>query len=154
MTRTKQPVLVGLPVVELGARFFGLDRRDLDHIVEVLNEKGHGRPTAYAEALVRLVERLKGCGGNLKQMMDDDPELERVVTTVCSGCWRVTTTGRAHMVLQPSWEQILLSSKPGQMVTARPERMAALLFHVGTLNSEWDKLAGPCAIDGTHCQFG
>lgn len=150
MTHRKQSVLVGLLKVEPEARFFGLDRRDLEHIVEVLNEKGNGRPTAYAEALVQLVERLKGCDGNLKKMMDDDPELERVVTTVCGGCWRLTATGRAHMVLQPSWEQILLSSEPGQMVTARPERMAALLFHVGTLNPEWDKLAGPCARCGRY----
>jgi len=30
----------------------------------------------------------------------------------------------------------------------RPERFAALLFHVGTLNPEWEKLAGPCARCG------
>ncbi len=32
----------------------------------------------------------------------------------------------------------------------RPERYAALLFHVGTLNPEWDKLAGPCARCGNY----
>ena len=32
----------------------------------------------------------------------------------------------------------------------RPEQFAALLFHVGTLNPEWDKLAGPCARCGNY----
>ena len=44
MTRRKQAVLVGLQVAFPRARFFHLDRRDLDHIVDVLNQgcsKGH-----------------------------------------------------------------------------------------------------------------
>src|ERR1017187_5740917 len=134
----KQPVIVGLHRVFPQARFFHLDRTDLDHIVEVLNWKPKGGVSLYGEPLTRLMERLRGCGGNLKKMMDGDPELAKAVAEVCVTRWVPSKTGRAHLRLQAVMEQIRLSSEPGQMVTARPERMAALLFHVGTLNPEWN----------------
>ena len=37
-----------------------------------------------------------------------------------------------------------------QEVEKRAELLAALLFHVGTLNPEWHKLAGPCARCGRY----
>ena len=144
----KQTVLLGLQVAFPQSRFFHLDRGDLDHIVDVLNEKGLGKydaqPTTLSLALIRLIERLKKCDGNLQKMMNDDPELAKVVTTACICCWRPTTTGRAYLVLQPSVEIQALSPMPEpQEVEERFARLAALLFHVGTLNPEWDKLAGP-----------
>jgi uncharacterized protein (DUF1778 family) len=142
----KQPVLVDLQEAFPQARFFHLDRRDLDHIVETLNQKPRGGTSPYAEALIRLMERLKGCGGNLKKMMDGDPELAEAVAEVCVTRWMPSTTRRAYLVLQPSWKHILKRElTPKQVDRMRPERYAALLFHVGTLNPEWDKLAGPCA---------
>ena len=104
----------------------------------------------YGEPLARLMERLRACGGNLKKMMDGDPELANTVAAVCVTRWMPSRTGRAYLMLQPSWEHIRLPSEPGEMVTAQPERMAALFFHVGTLNPEWDKLAGPCARCGNY----
>ena len=97
------------------------------------------------------MERLKECGGNLKKMMDADPELAKVVTEVCVTRWMPSKTGRAHLVLQPSSE-IHSFAKPDATSrwTERPELLAALLFHVGTLNPEWDKLAGPCARCGRY----
>ena len=131
--------------------FFHLDRRDLDQIVETLNQKPQGGTSPYAEALIRLIERLKGCGGNLQKMMNDDPELAKVVTAACICCWRPTTTGRAYLVLQPSVEIQALSAMPElRGVKERAELLAALRFHVGTLNPEWDKLAGPCARCGRY----
>ena len=147
----KQPVLVDLQEAFPQARFFHLDRRDLDHIVETLNQKPRGGTSPYAEALIRLMERLKGCGGNLKKMMDGDPELAEAVAEVCVTRWMPSTTGRAYLVLQPSWEHILKRElTPKQVDRMRPARYAALLFHVGTLNPEWDKLAGPCARCGRY----
>jgi hypothetical protein len=148
---TKQPVLVDLQVAFPRARFFHLDRRDLDHIVDVLNWKPQGGRTLYGEPLIRLMERLKECGGNLKKMMNGDPELAKVVAKVCVTRWTPSETGRAHLVLQPSWQHILEPKlTPEQVDRMRPERYAALLFHVGTLNPEWDKLAGPCARCGNY----
>jgi hypothetical protein len=150
MARRKQSVLVGLPTVHPEVRFFGLDRRDLDHIVDVLNEKqrgadGQDEPKPLARALIELLERLRICGGNLQKMMESDPELGQVIATACIGAWQPTTTGRALMVVQPSpW--MLFPPKHEQT----PERFAAMLFHVGTLNPEWDKLAGPCARCGRY----
>jgi hypothetical protein len=92
------------------------------------------------------MERLKGCGGNLKKMMDGDPELAEAVAEVCVTRWMPSTNQRAYLVLQPSWEHIWKRElTPERVDRMRPERYAALLFHVGTLNPEWDKLAGPCA---------
>jgi len=104
----------------------------------------------YAEPLIRLMKRLEGCGGNLKKMMDGDPELAEAVAKVCVTRWIPSTNRTANLVLQPSWEHILERElTPGQVNQMRPERYAALLFHVGTLNPEWDKLAGPCKWK--HC---
>jgi len=62
-----------------------------------------------------------------------------------------STNRTAYLVLQPSWEHILKRElTPEQVQQMRPERFAALLFHVGTLNPEWDKLAGPCARCGRY----
>jgi hypothetical protein len=147
----KQSVLVGLQVAFPQARFFHLDRRDLDHIVDVLNEKGLGKydaqPTTLSLALSRLIERLKKCDGNLQKMMNDDPELADAVAKVCVTRWMPSTNRRADLVLQPSAEIQALSPTPdsAQKGKERAELLAALLFHVGTLNPEWDKLAGPCA---------
>jgi hypothetical protein len=141
----KQPVLIGLQEAFPKARFFHLDRTDLDYLVEVLNRKPQGGVSPYAEELIPLMERLKGCGGNLKKMMDGDPELAKAVAEVCITRWVPSKTGRAYLVLQPSWDHILKPERtPEQVDQMRPERYAALLFHVGTLNPEWDKLAGPC----------
>jgi len=118
----------------------------LEYIRDVLNWKPQGQPSLYAEPLIRLMAKLKECGGNLQKMMTDDPELAEVVAKVCVTRWMPSKTGMAHLVLQPSWEHILT---PGQVDRMRPERYAALLFHVGTLNPEWDKLAGPCKWK--HC---
>lgn len=152
MRRTrKQPVLVGLQVAFPHAGFFHLDRRDLDHIVAVLNEKGLGKydaqRTTLSLALIRLIERLKKCGGNLQKMMNDDPELAKVVAEVCVTRWMPSTNRTAYLVPQPSAEIQALSPTPDspQEGKERAELFAALLFHVGTLNPEWDKLAGPCA---------
>lgn len=151
MARRKQPVLVDLQVAFPQARFFHLDRRDLDHIVETLNWKPRGGLSLYGEPLIGLMEKLKGCGGNLKKMMDGDPELAKAVAEVCVTRWMPSTNRTAHLVLQPSWEHILKRElTPGQVDRMRPERFAALLFHVGTLNPEWDKLAGPCARCGRY----
>lgn len=147
----KQPVLIGLQKAHQQSMFFRLDRTDLDHIVETLNWKPEGGLSLYGEPLTRLMERLRGCGGNLKKMMDDDPELAKAVTEVCVTRWMPSRTGRAYLVLQPSWEHILKPKlTPGQVEQMHPERFAALLFHVGTLNPEWDKLAGPCARCGRY----
>lgn len=147
----KQSVLVDLQTVFPKARFFHLDRRDLDHILAVLNEKPQGGLALYGEPLARLMERLKECGGNLKKMMNGDPGLAKVVAKVCVTRWTPSETGRAHLVLQPSWQHILeLKLTPEQVDRMRPERYAALLFHVGTLNPEWDKLAGPCDRCGRY----
>lgn len=69
---------------------------DLDYIVEMLNRKPQGGTSPYAEELIRLMERLRGCGGNLKKMMDGDPELARVVTEVCGTRWMPSETGGAQ----------------------------------------------------------
>lgn len=132
------------------SRFFYLDRRDLDHILDVLNWKPKGGMSPYREELIRLLEKLKGCGDNLQKMMHGDPELAEVVAKVCRTRWVPSRTGRAYLVPEAVQEEIQLPSKPGQMVNAAPERMAALLFHVGTINPEWNKLAGPCARCGTY----
>jgi len=60
-----------------------------------------------------------------------------------------STTRAANLVLQPS-EHIKRELTPEQVERMRPEQYAALLFHVGTLNLEWDKLAGPCARCGNY----
>ena len=151
MTRRKQPALVGLQVAYPQSKFFHLDRGDLDQIVETLNWKPRGGLSLYAEPLIRLMRRLEGCGGNLKKMMDGDPELAEAVAKVCVTRWIPSTNRTANLVLQPSWEHILERElTPGQVNKMRPERYAALLFHVGTLNPEWDKLAGPCARCGNY----
>ena len=67
----------------------------------MLNRKPQG-PSLYAEALIRLMKRLEECGGNLKKMMDDDPELAKVVAKVCATRWMPSTNRRANLVLQPS----------------------------------------------------
>jgi hypothetical protein len=147
----KQSVLVGLQAASPQSRFFHLDRGDLDYIVEMLNRKPQGGTSPYADALIRLMERLKECGGNLKEMMDGDSELAKVVPRACTTLWLPSKTGRAHLVLQPSTEIKALSPMPEpQEVEKRAELLAALLFHVGTLNPEWDKLAGPCARCGRY----
>ena len=113
MRRTrKQPVLVGLQEAFPQARFFHLDRRDLDSIVETLNQKPRGGTSPYAEALTRLMERLEECGGNLQKMMNDDPELAKVVAGVCVTRWMPSTNRRANLVLQPSAEIQALSPMP------------------------------------------
>lgn len=144
-------MLVGLQTAYPEARFFHLDRSDLDCIVETLNWQPDGGVSLYREPLAQLMERLRRCGGNLKKMMDDDSELEKIIRSVCVTEWMPSKTGGARLVLQPSWEHIL---KPGltagQVDRMRPERYAALLFHVGTLNPEWNKLAGPCARCGNY----
>jgi hypothetical protein len=151
MPRRKQSVLVGLHVASPQSMFFHLDRSDLDRILDVLNWKPQGGPSLYGEPLIRLVERLKGCGGNLKRMMDGDPELAKVVTTSCTTLWVPSKTGRAHLVLQPSAEIKTLSPMPQPKdAERRAELLAALYFHVGTLNPEWNKLAGPCARCGRY----
>lgn len=151
MTRNKQSVLLDLRIAFPKAKFFHLDRRDLDYIVETLNEKPGGEPTLYAEALSRLLERLKESGGSLKRMMDGDPQLAEAVAQVCVTRWMPSTSGRAYLVLQPSWEHILRRGlTPDQVDRMRPEQFAALLFHVWTLNPECDKLAGPCARCGRY----
>jgi hypothetical protein len=151
MTPRKQPVLVSLQTAAPKSQFFHLDRSDLDYIVEKLNERPGGEPGLYAEALIRLMERLKGCGGNLKKMMDEDPELEKVVRTSCTTVWLPSKTGRAHLALQPSKEIKNLPPMPEpQDAEKRAQLLAALWFHVGTLNPEWNKLAGPCARCGNY----
>src|SRR5271165_5537170 len=147
----KQPVLVDLQEAFPQARFFHLDRRDLDHIVDVLNQKPRGGTSPYAEALIRLMERLKECGGNLQKMMDGDPELAKVVRTACVTRWMPSPNRRADLVLQASAEIQALSPMPEpQKVKERAELLAAMLFHVWTLNPERDKLAGPCARCGRY----
>jgi hypothetical protein len=103
-------------------------------------------------ALIRLLERLKKCGGSLKKMMDGAPELARTMATACTTLWWPSETGeRANLVLQASAEIKALPPVPKpQEVEKRAERVAALLFYVGTLNPEWDKLAGPCARCGRY----
>jgi hypothetical protein len=151
MTRRKQPILVGLQVAFPRARFFYLDRRDLDHILDVLNWKPQGGLSLYGEPLIRLMKRLEECGGNLKRMMDGDSQLAETVAEVCVTCWKPRMNRTAYLVLQPSWKHILKRKlTPMQVDRMRPERYAALLFHVGTLNPEWDKLAGPCARCGRY----
>lgn len=150
MARRKRSALVGLHAALPQARFFHLDRRDLDRIIEILNRYPRGYRSLYAEPLIRLMERLKGYGGNLKKMMDGDPELAKVVAKVCTTLWLPSKTGGAKLVLQRVDSEILESQpKPGEP-QMRPERYAALLFHVWTLNPEWDKLAGPCARCGNY----
>jgi len=152
MTPRKQSGLVGLRADFPNARFFNLDRGDLGHIVDVLNEKGNGQPTFYAEALIRLIERLKEYGGNLKKMTNDDPGLAKAMTEACVALWTPDSTGGAHLVLQQSTKIQALSPMPKTQEEAeeRAELIAALLFYVGTLNPEWDKLAGPCARCGNY----
>lgn len=116
----------------------------------MLNQKPQGQPTPYAEALICLMERLKECGGNLKKMMDGDPQLAEAVAEVCVTRWMPSTNGTAYLVLQPVLKHILKRERAEQGPAMRPERYAALLFHVGTLNPEWDKLAGPCARCGQY----
>jgi hypothetical protein len=147
MTRKKQPVLFGLQVAFPRSRFFHLDRGDLEYIRDVLNWKPQRGVSLYGEPLIRLMKRLEECGGNLKRMMDGDPKLAEAVAKVCVTRWMPSTKRRAALVLQPSWKHILAS---GQVNRMRPERFAALLFHVGTLNPQWDKLAGPCARCGRY----
>lgn len=149
MTRRKQPVLIGLPAVRPGTKFWGLGRQDLEFLCDVLNRK-LGQDTqreAEAQALIGLMERLKKCGGNLLRMMDGDPQLLNSVREACTAFWLPTKTGRAYLVLQPP-ERVLLPLSPKDIQT--PEEYAAMLFHVWTLNPEWDKLAGPCARCGRY----
>ena len=95
MARRRQPVLASLEVAFRESKFFHLDRSDLDRIVETLNERPRGEPTLYAEALIRLIMRLKGCGGNLKKMIDGDPELAKAVAEgVSPSGYRQQTEGR------------------------------------------------------------
>jgi len=123
----------------------------LDRIVETLNWKPEGGVSLYGEPLARLIERLRRYEGDLRKMMDDDLELEKVIKSVCVTEWMPSRKGRAYLVPQPSWEHILKRKlSPGQVDRMRPERFAALLFHVGTLNPEWDKLAGPCVRCGNY----
>jgi hypothetical protein len=151
MTRRRQPALVGLHTFFPQSKFFHLDRTDLDRILDVLNWKPQGGLSLYGEPLIRLMKRLKECGGNLKKMMDGDPELAEAVAEVCVTRWIPSTKRTAYLVLQASMEHILKPElTPGQVDQMRPERFAALLFHVGTLNPEWDKLAGPCARCGNY----
>jgi hypothetical protein len=150
MVRTKQPVLVGLPKILPGVKFWSLDKSDLDHIRDVLNEKQRGRdgqdePTPVAAALIRLMQRLEGFGGNLKRLMDSDDQLCCDVATACMGHWDPSESGRAYLRFQPS---PLFLNLPGKLQT--PERWAAMLFAVWSLNPEWDKLAGPCARCGRY----
>jgi endogenous inhibitor of DNA gyrase (YacG/DUF329 family) len=149
MTRRKQSALVGLQEFFPHSQFFHLDRGDLNRILEVLNL---GPRWLYAEPLIRLMKRLEECGGNLKKMMDGDPELAEAVAKVCVTRWMPLTNRRAHLVLQRVDEEILSRKQTPEQggPRMRPERYAALLFHVGTLNPEWDKLAGPCARCGRY----
>ncbi len=84
----------------------------MDHIVETLNWKPQGGLSLYGEPFIGLMEKLKGHGDNLKQMIDGDPELAKAVAEVCVTLWIPSTNRRAHLVLQPSWEHILT---PGQV---------------------------------------
>lgn len=123
----------------------------MDHIIETLNWKPQGGPSLYGEALIRLMKRLEECGGNLKKMMHGDPELAEAVAEVCVTRWMPSTNRTAKLVLQQSAEIQALSPMPEpQEVEKRAELLAALLFHVGTLNPEWHKLAGPCARCGRY----
>jgi hypothetical protein len=143
--RRKQPVLLGLQAACPQSLFFHLDRGDLDRILEVLNWKPQGRPSLYAGPLIHLMGRLKECGGNLKRMMDGDPELAETVAKVCVTRWVPSQRRRAYLVLQPVWKEILEPELTDGVQLMRPERYATLVFHVGTLNPEWDKLTGPCS---------
>ena len=137
----EQPVLKGSP----GEDGWSLDRRDLDVICFVLNEKDdQDQPTPLARALIELLERLESCGGNLHKMMNGQGLLRHNVETACFGQWVPSKNRGAYLELQPS-------PKADFRVTGgiRPELFAAELFHVGTLNPEWDKLAGPCKWK--HC---
>src|SRR6516162_1788356 len=152
MRRTNQPVLLPaepeeFPDYRLG--FWRLDRSDLDRIVQVLNEKqkgqdGQDEPTPDALALIRLMDQLKNCDGNLQKMMNGEGLLRHNVETACFGRWVPSKTGRAlaHLKLIPS-PQTLVDWSP-------PEVFAAMLFQVWTLNPEWNKLAGPCARCGNY----
>ncbi|MGA3317300.1 MAG: hypothetical protein ABSC64_12790 [Candidatus Korobacteraceae bacterium] len=123
----------------------------MDDIVETLNQKPRGGTSPYAEALIRLMKRLKECGGNLQKMMNGDPKLAKVVADVCVTRWMPSTNRRAFLVLQPSVEIQALSPMPEpQKIKERAELLAALRFHAGTLNPEWDKLTGPCARCGNY----
>lgn len=147
MTRRKQPALTPLREVFPQSQFFQFDRGDLDFIVKVLNR---GERWLYAAPLIHLMKRLKECGGSLKKMMDRDPELKETVEKVCTTLWIPSTNRRANLVLQHVDEEVLdPKAKPGEP-QMRPDRYAALLFHVGTLNREWDKLAGPCPRCGNY----
>ncbi len=146
----KQPVLVGLQAAFPQSKFFHLDRSDLDYIVKTLNWKPQGGVSLYGEPLIGLMEKLKGHGGNLKKMLHSNPELAETVAKVCVTCWKPRTNRTAYLVLQPSWEHLEREPTPEQGNQMDPERYAALLFHVGTLNPEWDKLAGPCARCGNY----
>lgn len=151
VVRRKQPVLMGLPVVRPGIEFWSLDRRDLEAIRDVLNEKENGpdgqdQPTPLAQALIELRDRLKNCGDNLQKMMNGQGLLRHNVETACWGRWVPSKTGRANLVLQPSPEVLADFAA----IPVRPERFAAMLFHVWTLNPAWDNLAGPCARCGCY----
>jgi hypothetical protein len=149
MIHRRQPVLVSLQAAYPQSEFFHLDRSDLDLIIETLNR---GKDWPYSAPLICLMERLKDCGGNLQKMMDADPELAKIIREVCTTVWApYRKTRGARLVLQPVWKQIKRepAPEPGQ-AQMRPDRYAALLFHVGTLNPEWDKLAGPCARCGRY----
>jgi hypothetical protein len=121
----------------------------LDFILEKLNRGPQWRNSA---PLIQLMERLEACGGNLEKMMAGDPELAAAMQRVCTTVWIPRTNRTAYLVLQHVNEEIEVEKEkrtpggPGM----RPERYAALLFHVGTLNPEWDKLAGPCARCGRY----
>lgn len=152
MRRTgKQPVLLGLPEILPGIEFGSLDRSDLEAIRDVLNEKENGpdgqdQPTPLAQALIGLLERLKNSGGNLQKMMNGQGLLRHNVETAFWGRWMPSRTGRAHLVLQPSPQALADFAA----IEVRPERFAAMLFNVWTLNPEQDKLAGPCARCGRY----
>ena len=51
---------------------------------------------------------------------------------------------------QPVLKKICVEKPDPGGPQMRPERYAAYLFHVGTLNPEWDKVAGPCARCGNY----
>ena len=84
-----------------------------------------------------------------KKKMAADPELARVVKKVRHG-WMLSETGGAQLVLQPSWEHILTRTDaraggPGMRKSGRRVALPRL-----DSESEWDKLAGPCARCGRY----
>lgn len=152
MMRRKQTVMIGLPAVRPGTKYFGLDRHDLEFLCDVLNQKpkSDGQDElrrAEALALIALMEKLKNHGGNLFRMMDADPQLWADVKAACTTLWLPSKTGRAYLVLQPP-ERVLAPRSPKDKQT--PERYALMLFHVWTLNPEAARLSGPCARCGRY----